>query len=760
MRHSLQTAAIVLAILLALGVSALDGCNEAAATSALAACKVTCCTTPLCTCEERMCANNSKCSNFGATPLNSGGAYNFNYNIACSFYTCIATAIWKNGCSNSEAFRSQYALHVANAAACSSIITKHSCSWESYDSAMTCLSNTSCIFTSVTLCTSGCYSELLDCFSRSSCGGCSDTSNRSAFCETTLTPVAFRCEGCAQNNPADENCADHKHRCSAANMRPCGDDSISRTALLLTGVSIAIVFVIFLVIAIVFFRRCKNSCCDRKDTSQQPSSNPSSLYTSTEPQHAVVTVVASAPSCEPPNSAASTSERREGETSLNASVLKTECEMSPENTSQKLSDSTSQDNPTKQQPPHPARPAGHGRTVSGGSNATNFSLDLNDSGNEVDSATNRGLSGSTKLPIPRPPESEEPVDKTDDPKDGDAGHMPQKPVLVRRSTAAPLSARSILRHIRGNAWKVGRLLGNGSHGAVHAVEFPNGFCVAMKERSLQGMNDFEVRAMASQWESFTHLRHSNIAEMYAVETLPVQGVMRLWVELIPHGNTNQLARLLYPSEPSAGEQEAVNTPVASSPPSPFTRFENIARTMARQVLQGLAYLHANGVIHRDIKGSNILVQKNLALNKERCSYTFKLIDFDTAMLIPSMGLRRSRAPSVVGTPMWMAPEVLMGQCYSFTADVWSFGIALSEFLNGGHPPFKECDNNWTAMLEMGTAAQTEKGVDPQLPPHISAECRDFLLQCWCPHPNDRPSADELLHHPWLDRLRFDIGGKK
>ena len=96
--------------------------------------------------------------------------------------------------------------------------------------------------------------------------------------------------------------------------------------------------------------------------------------------------------------------------------------------------------------------------------------------------------------------------------------------------------------------------------------------------------------------------------------------------------------------------------------------EAVARRYTRQVLEGLAYLHARNIVHRDVKGANVLVDAN---------DNVKLGDFSAAKRIRTLSLSAHAsssdadgAASVVGTPYWMAPEVVQGRGHSFASDIW------------------------------------------------------------------------------------------
>eukprot|EP00644_Phytophthora_capsici_P006358 jgi/Phyca11/556721/estExt2_Genewise1Plus.C_PHYCAscaffold_940061 len=149
------------------------------------------------------------------------------------------------------------------------------------------------------------------------------------------------------------------------------------------------------------------------------------------------------------------------------------------------------------------------------------------------------------------------------------------------------------------------------------------------------------------------------------------------------------------------------------------------------VALGLAHLHSRGLIHRDIKAGNLL------LNGDGVT---KLADFGvSAQLTATVGKRRT----VIGTPFWMAPEVIQEAQYDCKADLWSLGITALE-LAEGEPPLAH-------MHPMRAIFLIPNRAPPELrePTKYSAEFRDFLAVCLKKDPQERSSAENLLRHPFI-----------
>ncbi|KAK2404568.1 mitogen-activated protein kinase kinase kinase YODA [Trifolium repens] len=260
----------------------------------------------------------------------------------------------------------------------------------------------------------------------------------------------------------------------------------------------------------------------------------------------------------------------------------------------------------------------------------------------------------------------------------------------------------------GSRWKKGKLLGRGTFGHVYiGFNSESGEMCAMKEVTMFS-DDAKSMESAKQLMQEIHLlsrlRHPNIVQYYGSET--VDDKLYIYLEYVSGGSIHKLL------------QE-------------YGKFGELAiRSYTQQILSGLAFLHAKNTLHRDIKGANILVDPNGRV---------KVADFGMAKHITGQYCPLS----FKGSPYWMAPEVIKNskEC-SLGVDIWSLGCTVLEMATT-KPPWSQYEGV-AAMFKIGNSKEL-----PTIPDHLSDAGKDFVRKCLQRNPRDRPSASELLEHPFV-----------
>ena len=311
-------------------------------------------------------------------------------------------------------------------------------------------------------------------------------------------------------------------------------------------------------------------------------------------------------------------------------------------------------------------------------------------------------------------------------------------------------------------WSIGDTLGEGSYGRVNlALNGETGELFALKEVKIAGCNtrdannkDFEdthhhdhhqtleitkdgkrstrssldgglitptvqdprLRESIVQLQQEVHmlsqLTHPNIVRYIGIKRQ--KDILNVFMEYVPGGS---IASLLQRFGPLG---------------------DSVTRVYTRQILIGLDYLHSQRVVHRDIKGANILVEK---------SGRIKLADFGMAKMLEFVDIERNNhaKKAIKGSAYWMAPEVIRKSEVTLGCDVWSVGCTVIEMASA-KPPWCECSTQVQAMYKIASSTAL-----PTLPENnLSADAKAFILHCLKRNVEERPDVQTLLMNPFVD----------
>ncbi|KAJ3405160.1 hypothetical protein HDU80_001836 [Chytriomyces hyalinus] len=264
--------------------------------------------------------------------------------------------------------------------------------------------------------------------------------------------------------------------------------------------------------------------------------------------------------------------------------------------------------------------------------------------------------------------------------------------------------------------KLGEAVGRGAFGVVfRALHLDTGQTYAVKQIKTDKMSSLELRGIMTEIDLLKNLYHENIVSYQGFSQTSEH--LNIIMEYCENGSLHSILQK-------------------------FGTFpETLISLYIGQVLEGLEYLHNQGVIHRDIKAANILTTK---------SGTVKLADFGISSKLAS-GLNERE--SIMGSPFWMSPEIIELRGAVNTSDIWSVGCTIVELLEG-KPPYYLYD----PMSVLFNIVQDEH---PPLPAStISKELHDFLIKCWVRDRESRPDASFLLTHAWIRKSQHKAVTKK
>ncbi|KIM20324.1 hypothetical protein M408DRAFT_82191 [Serendipita vermifera MAFF 305830] len=276
-------------------------------------------------------------------------------------------------------------------------------------------------------------------------------------------------------------------------------------------------------------------------------------------------------------------------------------------------------------------------------------------------------------------------------------------------------------------WSKGRLIGKGTYGKVYlGLNVANGEVFAVKQvevpESKDGHQDPRqkqvVDAMKSEIDTLRDLNHPNVVSYLGYEQ--TEKYLSIFLEYVPGGSIGECYRKL-----GRGLDK------------------NLTRHFTKQIVDGLAYVHSKGILHRDLKADNILVDLDGIC---------KIFDFGISKREnDNIYGANETATTMQGSVFWMAPEVLVtSEGYGGKVDIWSLGCVVLEMCTGERP--------WHPKSTLDTLLLVKTRQAPPLPEdlNIHPEGHDFLHQCFQIESSARPTAEDLKTHPYLQNTDWQF----
>lgn len=265
--------------------------------------------------------------------------------------------------------------------------------------------------------------------------------------------------------------------------------------------------------------------------------------------------------------------------------------------------------------------------------------------------------------------------------------------------------------------KRNRELGRGGYGTVYlAVDKKTQEPYAVKEVVFDSKNLGMVKALRGEFEMLSQLRHPHIVQVYNYVVDEKSNSARIIMEYMANGSVRSMTKRLGGSLDEAS-----------------------ARKVMYQAILGLHYLHMKGIIHRDTKPDNLLVDSE---------GTVKLSDFGTCK--ETMHAASGTTTHVVGTVCYMSPESISGRYYQ-QSDIWSLAATFVELVSG-RMPWGELEVKQSIHLLFHIGSAKPPYHHPAFPSFLSLEAQGMLLDCFQYDPRQRPTTGQLLAH------RYFVGG--
>ncbi|CAI0441808.1 unnamed protein product [Linum tenue] len=260
-------------------------------------------------------------------------------------------------------------------------------------------------------------------------------------------------------------------------------------------------------------------------------------------------------------------------------------------------------------------------------------------------------------------------------------------------------------------------IGHGASATVYrAIFLPTNEVIAVKCLDLDRCNS-NLDDIRREAQTMSLIDHPNVIKAFCSFVVD----RNLWVIMpfMAEGSCLHLMKIAYPD----GFEEAA------------------IGSILKETLKALEYLHRQGHIHRDVKAGNILLDTNGVV---------KLADFGVSACMFDTGDRQRARNTFVGTPCWMAPEVLQpGSGYNSKADIWSFGITALELAHG-HAPFSKYPPMKVLLM---TIQNAPPGLDYDRDKKFSKSFKEMVAMCLVKDQTKRPTAEKLMKHSFFKHAK-------